>query len=132
MIENVAVYLLLFVLAFFVVIIPVVIVFNRKRKSALKQVLFTCDPQGTKLKAFVAEKMKNEGFLKKLMNEAVYSFKPYIDSYLHSELRSGIIKESDLDQYSAYEKKVKFLIKSLVGGIALILIILVFVGLANI
>lgn len=131
MLENIAMCLVLLVLGLFTILVPFVIFLNRKRKLALKEALFLCDPQGTKLKEFISNQMKSEGFFKKLVNEAVFSFKPYIDGYLANELKNGVITESNLAQYMVYDKKIKFIIKHLFSGIVLLFIILFLLGLSN-
>ena len=132
MLEVIAVYVVLLVLVMFAVIIPVFFIFNRKRRLALKQVLVTCDPLDTKLKDFIAKKMEKEKPVRRLFNEALCSFRPYLNAYLDSELDSGGIKDIDLNKYSNYDKKIKLLLRFLFVGLGLILGVLIFVGLADV
>lgn len=110
MFESMAVYFIFMNLGLFLILIPILLIFIRKRRVALEKTLLVCDPQKVKLKSFIANKAKGQSFIKRIIIEAVFSFKPYVDGFLVKEFKDGLIERSHFHQYMALNNKVKNLV----------------------
>ena len=131
MIEDIAIYILIATLLVFIVFMPVVIIFNRKRKSHLRLLLEKCASSPLELKDFISNEMKSDSFLRRVINESLFSFRPYIDLFILSKLQNGIITSDDLAIYKLYDRKVNSVIKIFLSGLFLIIIIFIILGIIS-
>lgn len=75
--------------------------------------------------------MSKETLLKRIINESIFSLKPYIDAYLKEKLKKGAITEVQMGYYTACDKKMKALIKYFLGGLLIIGLALILLDLVN-
>jgi hypothetical protein len=129
MIETVAVFMIIAIIFTFMILLPLLLFFNKKRKVELHILLRKCDPLNqNKLKDFINDKLKNEKFIKKIFNESFYSFQPYISQFIENSINNGIVSPKDLLLYKKNNKAVRWLLNLALAGICLIFFAFILLG----
>lgn len=99
--------LILLILIMFIIVLPIVIYYNYLRKNELKIIIERYRLHNSTLGEYIDKRLQRESFVRKIVIESIYSFKPYIDDFINNVSKKAEQETSVFIKYRKYEYLVK-------------------------